>query len=172
MARDPTGECFKALTTTKYIAIAKPKSAVPGDIRPIGITLALRRIFGKYVMIESGKLIGEEKSTPNLRWAFHPARGCPDGCERRYRHIERVQYARAAALFRSSLQFPERLRERKRLAAVRHLLVVRARTLPARAARSFFLHGGWRTEESFVFIHDTRTTGTKIRNEFRSPGEA
>jgi hypothetical protein len=65
----------------KYIAIAKTKSAVPGDIRPFGITSAPRRIFGKYVMIESGKLIGEEKSNPNLRWAFHPARDCP---ERRY----------------------------------------------------------------------------------------
>jgi len=63
VARDPHGECFFALTAAKYIAIAKPKSSVPGDIRPIGITSVLRRIFGKYVMIESGKLIGEVLSS-------------------------------------------------------------------------------------------------------------
>ena len=39
MARDPDGKCFKALSAAKYIAIAKPKSSVPGDIRPIGIVL-------------------------------------------------------------------------------------------------------------------------------------
>ena len=58
VARDPAGKCFKALSTAKYIAIAKPKSSVPGDIRPIGITSVFRRIYGKYVMIESGKLLG------------------------------------------------------------------------------------------------------------------
>ena len=58
IARDPEGKCFSALSAAKYIAIAKPKSSVPGDIRPIGITSVFRRIFGKYVMIESGKLVG------------------------------------------------------------------------------------------------------------------
>ena len=53
MARDPDGKCFKAITAAKYIAISKPKSDVPGDIRPIGITSVLRRIYGKYVMFES-----------------------------------------------------------------------------------------------------------------------
>jgi len=58
VARDPDGKCFTALSTAKYIAIAKPKSSVPGDIKPIGITSVFRRIYGKYVMIESGKLLG------------------------------------------------------------------------------------------------------------------
>ena len=58
VARDPDGKCFRALSAAKYIAIAKPKSSISGDIRPIGITSVFRRIFGKYVMIESGKLLG------------------------------------------------------------------------------------------------------------------
>ncbi|CAL6334524.1 unnamed protein product [Bathycoccus prasinos] len=58
IARDPDGKCFTALTRAKYIAIQKPKSSVQGDIRPIGITSVFRRIYGKYVMIDSGKLVG------------------------------------------------------------------------------------------------------------------
>ena len=66
VARDPDGKCFSALSAAKYIAIAKPKSSIPGDIRPIGITSVFRRIFGKYVMIESGKLVGGVLSSSTL----------------------------------------------------------------------------------------------------------
>ena len=77
VARDPKGKCFKAMTAAKYIAISKPKSDVPGDIRPIGITSVLRRIYGKYVMFESGKIIGNVLSSRERNPQF--AVGVPSG---------------------------------------------------------------------------------------------
>ncbi|CAL6423086.1 unnamed protein product [Bathycoccus prasinos] len=75
VARDPAGKCFKALSTAKYIAIAKPKSSVPGDIRPIGHHVRIPPYLRQIRDDRIGKIIGRRAffakvQPPVCRWRF------------------------------------------------------------------------------------------------------